>query len=286
MSDLSEQSPDAAPAPVTPGDCLRQERERQGRDVRTIATEMHLSTQAIEAIENNRFAQLGAPVFARGHLRKYASLLGLPPDTVQDLYQKLHDRPVEPDHVPVIHRSTEPSIPMKPDSKSRHGLSKKLSLVIAGAGLVTVAAIAWWYTPVSKAVRTMHPAPIESVAAPTSTGEISVPAATPEVHADPIEPPPTAASAKPAEQGTTIRLRFLFDAESWIEVYDAHGSRRLYDVGQAGQTRTLNVDAPAQVVLGNAGGVIAQVNGQAIELPERRSGQVARFAVSADGTVH
>ena len=31
----------------------------------------------IEAIEANRFAALGAPVYAKGYLRKYAALLGL-----------------------------------------------------------------------------------------------------------------------------------------------------------------------------------------------------------------
>ena len=34
----------------------------------------------IEALEDERFAALGAPVFVRGHLRRYAELLGEPED--------------------------------------------------------------------------------------------------------------------------------------------------------------------------------------------------------------
>ena len=40
----------------------------------------------IEALEANRFDDLGAPVFARGHLRKYARLVDLEPTTILEAY--------------------------------------------------------------------------------------------------------------------------------------------------------------------------------------------------------
>ena len=40
----------------------------------------------IVALEDNQFEELGAPVFARGHLRKYARLLNLDPREVLRAY--------------------------------------------------------------------------------------------------------------------------------------------------------------------------------------------------------
>ena len=41
----------------------------------------------MQALEENRFDVLGAPVFAKGHLRKYADLVGVPiEDVLADYY--------------------------------------------------------------------------------------------------------------------------------------------------------------------------------------------------------
>jgi hypothetical protein len=81
-----------------------------------------------------------------------------------------------------------------------------------------------------------------------------------------------------------VRLRFSFTQESWVEVYDAHGTRMLYDVGYTGQTRGVDVDPPAQIVLGVAAAVSTEVNGRQVAVPARRiANQVARFTVGSDG---
>jgi len=63
---------------ATPGEYLQQERERKGLSVQQAAENLHLDTWVINAIETNKFSDLGAPVYAKGHLKKYAALLGLP----------------------------------------------------------------------------------------------------------------------------------------------------------------------------------------------------------------
>ena len=40
-----------------------------------IAKELHLDEPKVKALERNEFDVLGAPVFAKGHLRKYAQLV-------------------------------------------------------------------------------------------------------------------------------------------------------------------------------------------------------------------
>ncbi len=59
----------------SPGELLRRERERRMLSLQRAAEDLHLDTVTVEAIESDRFQALGAPVYAKGHLRKYATLL-------------------------------------------------------------------------------------------------------------------------------------------------------------------------------------------------------------------
>jgi cytoskeleton protein RodZ len=314
MSDQQEQQTSASVP--TPGEWLRQERERQGRTVQQIATELHIGAYMIDAIESNQFSILGAPVFARGHLRKYAALLGLPVERVQELYQSLSDRPRDQDPVPIMHRETEPSIPMSPDSKQRRTLQRpaQWTFAIAGGALLLAGSVAWFLhmspKPAEPAQESVVTAPVstettqvidsgiaasnETPAVPKAadvkapTKDRSVAAPNPAVIAErapatATAPTTTTAPVTPVARGK-LRLRFSFTQESWVEVYDARGTRMFYDVGFTGQTRGVDVEPPAQIVLGMASAVTTEANGREVNVPPRRVvNQVARFTVGADG---
>ncbi|HEX9139417.1 MAG TPA: helix-turn-helix transcriptional regulator, partial [Steroidobacteraceae bacterium] len=55
---------------------LQQARERLGFTRTQAAEKLHLEPRTIEALETENFAALGASVYIRGHLRRYADLLG------------------------------------------------------------------------------------------------------------------------------------------------------------------------------------------------------------------
>jgi cytoskeleton protein RodZ len=122
----------AAAEPGTPGDMLRAQRERRGFSVQQAAEDLHLDVWLIEALETNQFLALGAPVYAKGHLRKYAMLLGLPPALVIERYEALSGTPNEPTPVPATVTSPMP--------RERRRTSKWLWWVLAA---VAAAAIAW-----------------------------------------------------------------------------------------------------------------------------------------------
>jgi len=69
-----------------PGARLRVAREAKGLTIEAAAERLRLNAALVLAMEEDRLALLGAPVFARGHLRSYASLLGLPEDEVLDSF--------------------------------------------------------------------------------------------------------------------------------------------------------------------------------------------------------
>lgn len=96
MNAVSEMQPTVATAGSTPGALLRQEREQRGLTVQQVSEELHLDAWLVEALEQNRFLALGAPVYAKGHLRKYAVLLGLPPELILTRYQEIAEPPPPP----------------------------------------------------------------------------------------------------------------------------------------------------------------------------------------------
>jgi len=59
------------------GERLRAGRRANDISVSDVAKELHLDESKVRALEKNDFAVLGAPVFAKGHLRKYAEMVGV-----------------------------------------------------------------------------------------------------------------------------------------------------------------------------------------------------------------
>jgi cytoskeleton protein RodZ len=85
-------------------------------------------------------------------------------------------------------------------------------------------------------------------------------------------------SPRPAE------LTLKFSAESWAEVYDAAGERLFYDVGPADSVKTFKGTAPLRIVLGNAPGVVVQVNGHVADLASvTHADGTAQFSLTRSG---
>lgn len=76
-----------------PGATLRREREARSLSVRQVASELHVDDRLLQALENDDFAAIGAPIFVKGHLRNYAKLLGIDAAPLIDAYERF--APVE-----------------------------------------------------------------------------------------------------------------------------------------------------------------------------------------------
>jgi cytoskeleton protein RodZ len=278
-----------AAEPVTPGELLRRERERRRLSIQQAAEDMHLDAWIVEAIEENRFVALGAPVYAKGHLRKYATLLGLAPELVIARYVALSDVPIEPTPIPT-------SVNAPPRTER---ISLKAPLLVAA--LLIAAAVAWWIVN----LLTTSAAPV--VTAPAGAPTVprvddSGPAATAAAQS-PLEPrrnaqqtavepdgpalaaPAAHAPAVAAPASTVVRLRLEFSDASWAEVYDADGDRLMFDMGAPGRVRTLSGTPPLSVTLGAASAVSAQVNDEPIVIPRRAGRNASKFVIDAAGRV-
>jgi cytoskeleton protein RodZ len=261
---------------------LRAARERKGLTVLQAAEKLHVDARTLQALEGEEFAALGADVYARGHLRRYAEAVGESPAELQDLYASTA-RAARPDLT---------RIPRSDPGQQSARLMPPALLVVVGLAL---AGLVWWLVtlPGQKAqpVATPLAAPAASTGRPEAGGEPQAPAAPPGTAAPTAEAAPgdgapssssdvtaAAPAARPAQ------LDLSFSAPSWVEVSDAGGRRLLEGLIGAGSARTLSGTAPLRVVLGNAAAVTLRLNGEPISFAAlvHRDGS-AHLAIDGSG---
>ena len=247
---------------------LRSARESKGLSVLQAAERLHVDTRVLEALEAENFEALGADVYVRGHLRRYAEAVGESPAELQELYAA-RGRAARPDLT---------RIPRGAPTRDSPQLMQPALFLVVGCA---IAGLVWWVLnlqgqkaqPIAPepALERVQPAPAEAPA--PGPGAAAGPGTTP-AHAE-LAPEPA---------GTATHLALTFAAASWVDVSDAAGRRLLQGLVEAGSERTLAGPAPLRVILGNAPGVTLQVNGRAVALEGlvRRDGS-ARVLVDGSG---
>jgi cytoskeleton protein RodZ len=231
---------------------LRSAREKKGLTILQAAEKLHVDARVLESLEREDFAALGAPVYARGHLRRYGELLGEAPTRLQELYD-------ESTH------SARPDLTRIPRNVPEGGSRLAAPALLAVVG-VALAGLLWWALttqgrhaqPVTAAVPAVGASAAEQLHTPA--------AAAPGAAGGDEAVSPVALAPGAATTSGAARLALKFSAPSWVEVYDAGGHRLLHGVEAADSARTLEGTAPLRVVLGNAPGVALQLNGQAVAL--------------------
>lgn len=265
---------------LTPGELLRKERERRSITQLHIAEELHLDARVVAAIEDNRFEELGPAVYARGHLRQYAALLGLSPQLIIERYEAIGGQQEVPTPIPV-------SVINAPIDMERRSLAGPLW---SGVALIALT-LGWWlWSSVSTPGDPMQSAvPDEAV---TEAG--SLPSTLPVEREDATEPavqtPPPVSNAVPATTASTsaaveVRLRLQFKDASWTEIYDATGKRLMFGLGESGKVSTLAGVPPIRVTLGKASAVTVEVNDRPVVVPRRAGRDATKFVVTPNGTV-
>lgn len=289
-------APPSPPPARTIGERLRAGRERAGLSVAAAAEKLHLDPKVIEALEADRFAELGASVYVRGHLRRYGDFVGEQGMELVSAYAAREAQLPSPDltQIPHAERSSDP---------------RRLVSPLAGLGAAIAVGLAmWWVFSGSKgpgALPTEAPAeassplsaaPADSSAAvaatsatapvrPAEATQTTAPAATVATPAAGSAPEATPARREETPARAT-RLTLELSNDSWVEIYDSRGERLFYDVASAGSVQRVEGRAPLRVVLGNAAGVAVAVDGQARQIPESAAdGDGARFVVNRSGSL-
>jgi cytoskeleton protein RodZ len=275
------------------GKCLQQARINAGYSVQQIASEMHLSPSVIDFIERDRFKELGAPVFVKGHLRRYARIVNLDEGVLRGLYDSLNDPPQSVDPIPVSMNSVPEPRRMVPNWLLWAAASL---FVVVSAGTVINKLGASVDMPVHTAKIINNSSPVVQQSAVTSTSASAVesrpaallasvaPISVATAHESSDETIVHAQQALPAGH---VAVTLHFTGDSWVEVYDANKRVLLQDMAHNTSVHEVAGVAPLRVVLGSAPQVELAINGRAVSIPAKRiTASVARFAIEANGAIN
>lgn len=283
MPDNDEMRPASRvqPAALGLGERLRSARKAKALSVAQVSEALHLEEALVVALEEERFAALGAPVFVRGHLRRYAQLVGLPVQSVLDAYLAASPESSEPPAL--TRRRTESEL-------TRVG---PMALWVAGAVVLVglamflasgdeepaTAVVPAAPADAAQAALPRDPVPLADPISPVAAVLDSSPAATPVEPAQSMAPD----SALPANSAAPERVQLVlaFAEDSWVNVTDAE-RRLLYGLQRAGTRQELTGLPPFRLMLGNARGTTVLVAGNRYAIPpESITDNVARFEIPA-----
>jgi cytoskeleton protein RodZ len=237
---------------------LRSAREARGLTTLQAAEKLHVDPRILEALEAEDFAALGAAVYVRGHLRRYAELIGEPYAELQSLYSAATPAP---DLTRIPHQI--------PPARSSRLLALALLLLVG----IAVVGVVWWLLTLPAA----KPRPVSAelpegvpVGSPTAARLVTAVA--------------DARSSNGGSGSAEAKLAMRFSEVTWAAVYDASGRRLDEGFNAPASTRTVTGTPPFRVVIGNADGVALQLNGQKVPLEGlvHRDG-VARFLLDGSG---
>ena len=246
---------------------LASARAARGLSVAQAAGQMRITPEAVAAMEEGRFADLGPAVFARGHLRKYAALLGVPVEEVLAEYDASPSRAAESTLIPPASAHT----PVRGDGGPKFALAAAAVAVLLV--LAAVAAGGWWYWQSRKA-------------APQATVEGGVTTEVAPAAATEIGEASAGTDAPLPVTDLSGRLALEFSGPCWLEVYDADGRRLAFQLAEAGSVLTFDGPPPWRLVLGNADSVRVALDGNAVEIPATmKVREAALVTVAGDGTV-
>jgi len=251
------------------GERLRAARESNDMSVEKVAKELNLDEKRVRALENNEFESLGAPVFAKGHLRNYAKLVGVSVQDIMTDYYKMNR-----------------AAGLPPVMGTRRRVRLDIDPVHALIGLIVFLLIiitAYWF--LSRQAADLEVAVIEPevlapfVAEPTALASIDdgeepeIESIVAELQADDFGETlvaPAKAQGKlnlmgadslPILGTSQMEISLSFTGECWAEVSDNAGRRLFYDLGRDGRVVKISGEAPLQLVLGDAKNVAITVAG-------------------------
>ena len=237
------------------GEEFRAAREARGLSLSDVSEQIHIRATYLQAIEDEDWPTIGAPVYVRGFLRTYARFLGVDPEHAVEAFTTV---------VPSSPPAKQPGGP--PVGVRRPGRGPSIWLWLAGAvALALLAYVGYGYyelktgTPVavaspiasagadSTAAASGAPSPAESSAA--VAGPSDQPSAESSAAASPTEETSPTPRPTPARAAVSIRVT----EESWLRV-SVDGNVVLQGTFPAGTIRDF-AGKHVNVRAGNAGGV-------------------------------
>lgn len=288
--------------PMPAGLRLRAAREARGLTREEVARTAHIPTAVLCDIEADRMEAM-PPIYARGYLRSFARVVGVPELDVIGVNTREHEvPPLVPSHVPsrsgrALQRwgnllasamltllvligvvkfgiPTVPTTPTTPPELAELDVTPaRPSPAPAGDAQDASAPIADTTQsaidmgpPVAVAART--PVPVPSPFRPVMASMAPLPEAAP-------------AAVEPESPLSARRVVLTLAQASWVELTGAEGRRIEYALLPAGTVREYQIAGNANLRIGNSRGATLSVDGTDVDLPSHSRSNVARVELGA-----
>jgi len=231
------------------GTWLRRQRELREISLREIADVTKISIRYLEALEQDRFDVLPAPVFAKGFLREYARYVGLDPDEVVNSYLTAQDE-------------VEPADEPEPRRNPRRGgrLEKTSGLLLTFAVVILLGVVAGLAYYMERAETDVVPEPPPTAAPPIR-----------------VVPPNIEEEPEPAPPVAPLIVTIDFTGECWVEAV-VDEERQLSELHVPGESLRLEAQQRVVLTLGDPEAVVVEVNGESFPI-SAPGGSVARDIV-------
>ncbi|HKF43091.1 MAG TPA: helix-turn-helix domain-containing protein [Thermoanaerobaculia bacterium] len=247
------------------GEELRRERLAREISLEEISAATKISMRLLTALEASDLKRLPAPAFTRGFIRSYAQHIGIDPEEKICAY------------LAELNRNSNGSAPVIVPGRRRfwRGRGTTAGMIVGGvtALLLVLGLIA--KPQRHGAVRLDVPVPARASRAVALKNVTISSEPTPAVRQPEVAP---AASSAPASDGVggeaVVSLVLEFDQDSWTKLDTAEGTV-FSGLIRRGEVKRFESRGGFRLTLGNAGGVRATVNGQAVQ-SLGRAGQVVR----------
>jgi cytoskeleton protein RodZ len=281
------------------GSHLRELRERHGVSLEEVARVTRIGQRFLEALEADDFDTVPAGPFAKGFIRSYCQALNEPSDDALSLYAAA--RPSGPPRVE--------SVVPQARARGRRSLaplfvSAALLVILGGALAAVTVALRSGRGEVASprgepapaaAVRAVPQAPSPAPAsrleprrsepAPQASPPAPLAAAAPAPAAESRLPAGPAAHERrpsvPVATGGPYRLVARASDPTWIRVR-MEGGRTTEETIPAGEIREWISNRPFELRIGNAGGIVLELNGQVLPPLGARGAVITRLVLPAE----
>jgi cytoskeletal protein RodZ len=229
---------------VSIGDTLAAGRHAAGLTVTQVSDLTRIREGIVRGIERDDFSACGGDIYARGHIRSIARVIGADAEPLVSEYDAMHGNPQAADAAAVF----EPSAPIR--LTTRHSLNWSMAMMLALALIAGFAAYHVWASP-GASRDTVQAA---AAAHPAHSGKPRHPAA-----------------ARRARRAMVIRLTASDDC--WVQLTTAHGGTIFSGIIAAGSGRHWTERRDVWLRLGNPAGVVLTVNGRRLRSGSMAAGQ-------------
>ncbi|HVW82169.1 MAG TPA: RodZ domain-containing protein [Mycobacteriales bacterium] len=246
------------------GETLSSARRSLGLSLDDVASETRIRASLIAAIERDDFEPCGGAVYARGHLRSIARVLGIDAGPIVAEYDATHHSELPPVAASVAPQPTDTDLLARTQNRGRPNWTAAMGVALAAVCVLALVGLLISHSGGGG----KHP----TQAAQSPATVVTQPSSS-----TPASPPPTTVAEIPPTKATMV-VRVL-ESPTWLEITSHNGSRVIFeDTLPAGSHKIFTAAGGLGYVIGNAPAVDLVVNGHDVGTPPS-DGSVARGSI-------